>query len=87
MSFYGEVELGDALILHHKPTDTLVKAISEEDRGFGMGSFACLDVRGVRGLEFPVEAMTINVNYWDVYKMDNPKVTALLGARVFGESE
>lgn len=85
MSFTGELEKYEQVVLIHYGTGELVDARSTHDMEMYPGGVALLEVSVVRGL--PVESAVVNVNDWDVYKTDDPALVDILLDRVFKKEE
>lgn len=72
MSIRGEIEKDSQLILHHKKIG-YVRAWAEE-KPQGLGGSAYFRV-GVNSVNLPgVSEAVINVNTWDVWRADDPKI-------------
>lgn len=71
MSFNGYVKRDEKVVLIDCKTAQVVYACSQEDRTFQLGGSSLFDVLILRGVS-GVEQMRVNVNYWDVYKLDDP---------------
>lgn len=79
MSFTGSVTRGEHLIFVRG--GTVVDARAVDNRELQLGGSALLDARIARGL--PVEQATFNVNFWDVYRGDDPEVVHILLERIY----
>lgn len=79
MSMFYDVKAGDKLVLLNKESGLgPIRALASEDKEDRIGDTAYLSVDLYSGEKMGVASMTINVNYWDVYKTDDPKLGVVL---------
>ena len=79
MSMFYDVKAGDKLVLLNKDSGLRpIRALAAEDKEDMIGDTAYLSVDLYAGEKLGVASMTINVNYWDVYKTDDPKLANVL---------
>lgn len=84
MSFTGSVDAGEKVVLIHKDSGKVIHAAAVEDGKFRLGGSALFEVYVLKG-ESGVSQMTVNVNWWDVYKMDDPGLGERLVTSMFGD--
>lgn len=84
MSFVGSVTKGEKVVLIHKDSGKVIFASAVEDGKFQLGGSALFEVYVLKG-ESGVSQMTVNVNWWDVYKMDDLALTERLVTSMFGD--
>lgn len=79
MSLFYDLKERDELVLIN-PRSPLgpLRAVAAEDRRNSPGDSAYLKVYLYNTDSFGVESMTVNVNQWDVYKVDDPKLATVL---------
>lgn len=71
MSFNGKVKKDEKVVLIDNKTAKVLYAYSQEDKEFQWGGSAMFDVGVLKGAP-GVEQMRVNVNFWDVYRLDDP---------------
>lgn len=79
MSLFYDLKERDELVLIN-PRSPLgpLRAVAAEDKRYSPGDSAYFKVYLYNTGSFGIESMTVNVNQWDVYKKDDPKLAAVL---------
>jgi len=78
MTMFYDVKTGDKLVLFNKESNLgPIRAFAAEDKEDMIGDTAYLKV-DLYASNLGLSSMTLNVNYWDVYKDDDPKLVTVL---------
>lgn len=79
MSLFYDVKERDELVLIN-PRSSLgpLRAVAAQDKQDLIGDIAYFKVYLYTSGNFGIESMTVNVNQWDVYKKDDPKLATVL---------
>lgn len=75
--FYDVKERDELVMVNPKSPFGPLRAVAAEDKRALPGDSAYFKVYLYAG-SFGIESMTVNVNQWDVYKKDDPKLAAVL---------
>lgn len=79
MTMFYDVKEGDHLVLLNKDLELgPIRALAAENKEDIIGDTAYMRVDLYSGEKLGIASMTINVNYWDVYKTDDPKLANVL---------
>lgn len=79
MTMFYDVKAGDKLVLLNKDSNLgPIRALAAEDKEDALGESAYMAVDLYPSEKLGIVSMTINVNFWDVYRVDDPKLAAVL---------